>query len=315
MTLAEFTNRLRDRIVVALHQGRLRAGDRLPSIRDLSREYDQDHRAVARAYRVLEAEGLVEVRTRSGVYVARQERLGGEVQAEMARWMASVLTEAWKRRIPVPVLSERFRRSVTTVRLRCACVESTEDAMTAMCAELRDEFGLDAHPVHSRTLAESGSDVSAATHQLPAALRDADLIVTSTFNASPARRVAEQLGKKLVVVTADPELIGTLEQRLNAATLTVVCTDPAFGERMRSLFGARFPDRVQVVLTDDDQAVAAIDPAEPVFVTRAARSRLGERHLVPLTTSPIFAPETAQELSGVIINANLEAMLGVRSGA
>jgi DNA-binding transcriptional regulator YhcF (GntR family) len=44
-------------------------------------------RTVARAYRELEAEGLVEIRGRSGVYVAPQERRDGEMLPEMMRWM------------------------------------------------------------------------------------------------------------------------------------------------------------------------------------------------------------------------------------
>nr|MBA2245728.1 GntR family transcriptional regulator [Gemmatimonadota bacterium] len=160
---------LRDQIVGGLHVGRLRSGDRLPSLREVARELGVDIRAVARAYRMLEEEGLVEVRTRSGVYVARQERVGGEVQAEMARWMANVLTEAWKRRIPVPELSERIRLG-TTVRLRCACVESTEDAMTAICSELRDEFGIDTLPVPKKILADLNADDESTFDRLPAEL-------------------------------------------------------------------------------------------------------------------------------------------------
>jgi DNA-binding transcriptional regulator YhcF (GntR family) len=73
----ELSDRLRDRILNALHLGTLRPGDRLPSIRTLWREMGVDHRVVAQAYRSLEAEGLVEVRGRSGVSVAPQDQLGG----------------------------------------------------------------------------------------------------------------------------------------------------------------------------------------------------------------------------------------------
>ena len=85
------SDKLRDRILSALHLGLLQPGDRLPSIRALWREMGVDHRVVAQAYRILEDEGLVEVRGRSGVYLAPQDQLGGEVLAETARWMAGVL--------------------------------------------------------------------------------------------------------------------------------------------------------------------------------------------------------------------------------
>src|SRR4051812_23472079 len=60
---------LRYLIVGLLHVGRLRRGDPLPSIRAVARDFGADHRAVAAAYRVLEAEGLVEIRPGAGVYL------------------------------------------------------------------------------------------------------------------------------------------------------------------------------------------------------------------------------------------------------
>ena len=56
------TNLVRDRVIAGIHTGRLNVGDRLPSYREISDETGADLRAVARAYGVLEAEALVEVR-------------------------------------------------------------------------------------------------------------------------------------------------------------------------------------------------------------------------------------------------------------
>src|ERR671931_206141 len=92
---------LTDRIVGALHLGQVRTGDRLPSIRQVAHETGRNARTVARAYAELEAEGLVEVRGRSGVFTATQETLGGGVPEETASWMSGVVVDAWRRRIPV----------------------------------------------------------------------------------------------------------------------------------------------------------------------------------------------------------------------
>ena len=85
------TRRLRDRILSGLHLGHLQPGDRLPSIRQVAAESGEDARAISRAYRQLEAEGLVEIRTRSGIYVAPQAHLGGDVLEESAQWVALVV--------------------------------------------------------------------------------------------------------------------------------------------------------------------------------------------------------------------------------
>jgi DNA-binding transcriptional regulator YhcF (GntR family) len=172
--MTALSDRLRDRILNALHLGLLRPGDRLPSIRTLWREMGVDHRVVAQAYRTLEAEGLVEVRGRSGVYLAPQDQFGGELLAETARWLAGVLVEAWKRR-----LDHRRRPRADpplhqqTATLRCACVESNEDQMTAYTAELAEQFGLDPDPVRIAPVPLPRPDRSVEFHWVEDELRAA----------------------------------------------------------------------------------------------------------------------------------------------
>ena len=67
----QIANELRGRIERALMTGALAHGDRLPSTREMGAELDADPRVVLAAYRDLAGEGLVELRPRSGVYVAR----------------------------------------------------------------------------------------------------------------------------------------------------------------------------------------------------------------------------------------------------
>ncbi|MBW3629363.1 MAG: GntR family transcriptional regulator [Gemmatimonadetes bacterium] len=127
---------LRDRVVGGLHRGTLHGGDRLAGVRETARETGLDPRTVVRVYRELEAEGLVEVRGRSGVYVAPQERRAGEMLPETMRWMTGVIVESWRRMIRIPELPEFVRRCTSAERARCALVESVEDAARAYTLEL-----------------------------------------------------------------------------------------------------------------------------------------------------------------------------------
>src|SRR5688500_2175807 len=127
---------LRDRIVSGLHRGSLHSGDRLASIREIAKETGADHRAVAESYRALEVEGLVEIRERSGIFVAEQERLGGDLLSETGRWLATVMAEGWKRRILAPELPSLLRRCTSSVHLHSAFVESNVDTMMAIVPEL-----------------------------------------------------------------------------------------------------------------------------------------------------------------------------------
>jgi GntR family transcriptional regulator len=306
LSQAEIVGRLRDRVVGELHLGRLHTGDRLPGVRELAAEFGVGIRPVVRAYRALEAEGLVEIRSRSGVYVAPQERLASEVLEETASWLADVLVESVKRRITIPELPEFVRRCTATVRPVAALLESTEDHLTILATELEEEFGFEVRPVHLAELghARSGSTVSEATAS--ATLRGADLMVTTAFHAGEVRRIADFLGKPLIVLTIHPTVASALERQLRAGALTVVCADPAMGKRILGIFGGQYADRIRIVLADDAGAATALSDEEPVLLTLAARHRLGDvplRNLLP--HSPSISPASGKELAATLIRLNI----------
>jgi DNA-binding transcriptional regulator YhcF (GntR family) len=304
------SDKLRDRILSGLHLGTLQPGDRLPSIRSLWRELGVDHRVVAQAYRLLEEEGLVEVRGRSGVYLAPQDQLGGEVLAETARWMAGVLVESWKRRMPLQDVPDLIRRCTSTVRLRCACVESNEDQMRAYCAELREQFGLEAVPVYISPLPLPRPERSVEFHGVEGAIRSVDLVVTTSYHSRLVHKAAENVGVPAVTLTVSSEVVETVQRRLRSGEVTLVCVDPEFGNRMRAMYAdaSGEPASIRVVLAGDRDAVAALAPDEPVVMTSAAAERLRDMDLPQLMPhSPTFSGHTARELLQLIIRLNLAA--------
>ena len=303
----DLTDRLRDRLLNALHVGRIRPGDRLPSIREVARESGADHRAVAASYRVLQEEGLVEVRGRSGVYVAQQERLGGELLAETARWLAGVVTDAWRRQIPLTELHDLLRRCTAQTRLRVAVVESNLDQMTAYCTELAELFGLDAHAVY---LSSGGADPAEETARLQAELARADLVVTTRYHASRVQAAALPFGKPVVVVTVNSHIVEAIGRELERGELVVVSVDAEFGERIRAMHANGFENggRIRLVAASDREAVEGISPERTVLLTRAARSTLEGAHLPEaIPHAPTFSPQTARELAETIIRLNLRA--------
>jgi len=63
---------LADDLTLLIRQGTLKPGDRVPSVRETSRERGMSPATVIHAYELLEGAGLVETRPRSGYYVGRQ---------------------------------------------------------------------------------------------------------------------------------------------------------------------------------------------------------------------------------------------------
>lgn len=64
-------DQLRTQIIGGIRDGRLPAGTRLPTVRDLAAALGLAANTVARAYRELESAGVLETRGRFGTFVAR----------------------------------------------------------------------------------------------------------------------------------------------------------------------------------------------------------------------------------------------------
>jgi len=63
-------DQLRMQVIEAIRSGRLPAGARLPTVRELAVDLGMAANTVARAYRELESAGVLETRGRSGTFVA-----------------------------------------------------------------------------------------------------------------------------------------------------------------------------------------------------------------------------------------------------
>jgi DNA-binding transcriptional regulator YhcF (GntR family) len=297
MNSEQVERHLRYRIVGLLHVGRLKRGDLLPSIRSVAKETGADHRAVASAYRVLEAAGLVEIRPGSGVYLASD--VSSEIiQSETDAWLSSVLLEGWNRRISRADLAA-LMNECTGARVRCACIESNEDHMVAIAAELEEDFSLDVQPMLVSPAAEAAS-ISVST------LAAADLVVTTVFHEAAGRAAAAQAGKPCIVLSTNPQYAAEVNRRLTGREVTAVIADPRYSARANAYLEVT-PHRGQVRFVLVDELVGRgpehLDlESEAVLATRAARRRLGlpEYHLVP-SPPPYISPASARALCGVIV--------------
>lgn len=171
---------LRQRFLTASHLGLLEPGSKLPSVRELAVEYKVDRRVAAAAYHLLEREGLVQLRQRSGIFFAPPH--APRVTTRDVDWVVDVLLQGSARGVPAPALPERFRRCVDTLRLRVACIECNDDQVDALCDELKADYGFETNGVDVDTLLAAGS--------LPDVQR-ADLLVTTS---SPPSRASSPRG-------------------------------------------------------------------------------------------------------------------------
>lgn len=92
---------VRAQVVEAVHQGRLAVGAKLPTVRALADELGLAVNTVAKAYRALEADAVIETRGRKGTFVAehgdpgeRQLQRAAADYAALARRLGVEASEA-----------------------------------------------------------------------------------------------------------------------------------------------------------------------------------------------------------------------------
>ena len=296
----ELTERLRMQLLGALHVGTLKPGSKLPSIREVAQINHVDHRVVTRAYTRLEEESLVEIRGRSGVYVAFASSPQEKLADERMHWVAGVLRDGWARRATFAELHNIMRRA-TLHRLRCVCVESTQDHLVAVSSELAGDFGFTVVPIKF-TPTSSGQPESADAIRIEAEIRAADVIATTVFDASAVAQIAERANKPLIAVSISPALRDEIKKRILEGKLRVVVADPAFMERgkafLQKINGGG--GNIEFVLARDYKSEPYTE--SPTLYTKAARRELGlaEFHLIS-GDIPFICPESAREICELIV--------------
>ena len=130
-TREQVAAQLRKRILRGLRSGTLAPGDRLPSAREAGEEFHADHRVVLAAYGMLAAEGLVELRKRSGIYVGRERAALHPTPG--VDWLIDVLMQGHMREVTIVELQEWIDRAVRTRRLRTIVIEDSRDQIAGIC--------------------------------------------------------------------------------------------------------------------------------------------------------------------------------------
>ena len=294
---------LRRRILAAIHRGGLRGGDRLPSVRALAEELGRDHRAVAKAYRTLDEEGLVEVRPRSGVYLRPQERMGSAdgIVSETAAWLGEVLYQAWQRDLTPGTLASVLDR-LRGDRLRVVCVETVRDPLMALADEVERITG---PPCGQILLPRDEAGAEAVLEEL---LHDRpDLVLTTAYHAALMRKL-EAAGVKTALLHINPAWVETLRGWATGPGVTMVTDDVDTGPRLRTLL--RVDEGLFGPLQVDELDRHRLPPRRRVlYATRLARTKLPERwaRRARVPREPLFDASTVRSIARTLVLVGLGA--------
>lgn len=296
----ELADQLRMQLLGGLHVGILRPGSKLPSIRETAERHGIDHRAVARAYAQLEADRLVEIRGRSGVYVAAAETTMAGVIDERLSWFATVLRDNWSRRITFAEFNNLARRTALH-QLRCVCLETTVDHLVAFSSELASDFGFTVVPIRFMQR-HNGTPEASDLVRIETELRAADAVATTAFHTTAVTEMAQRVGKPMITISINPGIRDAIAGLIREGPVRVVVADTAFQDRAR-LFLHQIPGSQNVELMRAcDYKRLGRDDKRTVF-TKAARRELGlaEFHLIAPDV-PFISPESASDICALIVH-------------
>lgn len=309
MSREEILQRLRSHVVGQIHRQALRAGDRLPSIRELADQWGVHGRLVRAAYEKLQREGLVELRSRSGVYVGGSPAEVIPADPEIGDWLVNVLMQGRGWGVPPVEWPERLSRYLQSRRLRAACAESNEDQITWLVHESQLDYGLDAFGVDL-----DGLD----RHDLARHIRAADMVISTAFHGEMLESVARAERKPIVLLRLAADFVDSVTTALRRDCLYFVVGDRRFADRLPIIYGDVEGGRNLHPLVAGEDDLAVIPPGAAVYVTRAAEMRLDSAAAIRTVWSPgrIFADSMATELLRIIVGCNLAAVRhGVSSHA
>jgi len=296
---------LRRRIQWGVHLGLVKVGDRLPSLRAASAEFGVDQRSVLGAYRVLEREGIVEMRPRSGIYVAAEPQTTANLPPS-ARWISEMFLQGFARGVAPVSLGTTLSSAIHAAPLTAVCIECNGDQILWMAAQLRQEFGLSTVWVEP--------DMPPSNIAQP--LRACDLIVTTTFHAQEARRLGDQFQKPVVVATAGRDGVTQIRAELGRGPVYFIGTDERYAKKLLDASdSARWMSNLRPIIVDratiDEATFAEIADGSPVYVTQAAANILGESTpaRAVVLDSP-FSSDSRMEILAVILAAALKANAG-----
>ncbi len=177
--------------------GQLADGDRLPSSRMLADNLKVNRNTVARAYRELRDEGLVESRRRSGMVVTGATRAREQAAArERAR---SLIGDAIHECVELGLSAEEisslafhFAVHAEDARINVCFIECNQERAEYFATELTERLGL---PVTPLILGEFDPSE-----------RSEDLVLTTFFHLSEVRRAMRRSGREVIAIVVAPHV-------------------------------------------------------------------------------------------------------------
>ncbi|MEO8576292.1 MAG: GntR family transcriptional regulator [Gemmatimonadales bacterium] len=288
---------LRQRFFSSLHLGVLEPGARLPSIRELETEFGVDRRVVLKAYRTLERDGIVERRERSGIFLGRRAP-GSPSLPSSANWAVDLFVNGLAMGIPAPRLPDQLAGYFSTKRMRALVVECNSDQMSALSAELENDYGFET--------AAADVDELLAEKNPRKDLTQADLVVTTQFHAGEVEEISGRAGRNWIAVSLRTDIYAEIARLIEFSPVYFIVTDQRFATKLGRIFrSVKGSDNFHALLVGRDD-IDSIPRSAPVYISGEARKKIHDEELLArvMPEERIFSLASAREILTLLVGSN-----------
>jgi DNA-binding transcriptional regulator YhcF (GntR family) len=220
---------VRARLLSALHVGKLRPGDRVPSVRRLADLTGINHKTVHRAYTALAKEGILDVRPGSGTFVGERRSSPGD-QSRLPG-LSQVIERCRLEAGQLGLSPETYSHFVSICLadglggLPVGVIECNWEQITIIGRDLGDAFNLSVRPILLSALEKDPAEALGAVGS----------VVTTDCHYSQVVEKLEPLGVATYTVTLDQVFPRQLLDLAREDDIVMVLQDRAFGPVLRRL--------------------------------------------------------------------------------
>jgi DNA-binding transcriptional regulator YhcF (GntR family) len=221
-------------LLTALHMGKVRPGDRLPSVRQVAQRNSINLKTAFAIYRRLQDEGYVTLRTGSGAYVSDVDAVDLE-QAyclSIFKTIRSNITEAGRLKVSPREYAKLVQGYVNRSRLRLArvaVVECNDEQINIFAHDISRKVGIVVQPILLSCLESPDRRTSAALSRV-------DYIATTHFHFKQVSALTAKYQKKLLQLSLNPTFITRIIEAARRGPVVMMVSNadyfPAFRESL-----------------------------------------------------------------------------------
>jgi DNA-binding transcriptional regulator YhcF (GntR family) len=289
----------REQLITALHLGRLRSGDRLPSVRQMAMRNNVNSKTAFAIYQRLKEEGYIEIRTGSGAYVADMDRLdlNQTYCLSIFQLIKANLAQASQLKLEPLQYAElvhRFIGKTPLDSLQVAVFECNEEQIHLFSSEISKHLKVRVFPVRLDKLERPEA-------KLLKLLARMNYFITTDYHFHQVKELGDRYQTKTVQIRLNPDFVPALIAAARRKGLLMIVSDanffPAFRRNMLSIgISAALLEHITAV---DDRNLSrvrdALARAQSVYV------------------SPICDPDIRQYIPDNLKEVKLESMLSRES--